>query len=470
MNKRSQKVVAKYLGNDEEDLPQSWMENLQDKTEAPTRQRLEAIKQFSEGVQPGPDQLGKDIGLGDGIGEALIDSVPDAMSLNKSQERPTENHNDQHTPVESQPYWVDKPTLFEEDQGGSNALPMWMKSREHPDDTTGTAFSPSYMNWQKYVPGARCASSFAKEAATIQQIVDGNKHRKRSVFDEESRKVQVNSASSEEQKQKGLFVFKCLSPGSKDQHTSVLQFLKDKGAAPSGPAGKKLVDHEILVGCTCPAFLFWGAQYYAVREKYMYMDMFRPSFVEPGDYLEGKFPAERGKGATYCKHLKAVFDNIGSMGLDEAFTDQLEESIVKVKDPEILKPLFDSTTWISDHGIWGRDSLRYLVRSKKIPKDLQKEVDDLSRKSGAGSHVLENFMNTTWLEWGQEGPEGEKSKVDFVESMVQAPAVLIWILVRDFQESGQFDSRLFEKAYSTLDKVLNLRSIENVEEPEDVKE
>lgn len=462
------RVLAKYLGNGEEDLPKPWMEAQEERTKAPSLQGLEAIKSLAGGVEEEARRPGSDMGAGDGVGESLINSVPDAMSLNKAQGHPTHNHNDQHVPFDSQPFWVDKPSLFEDGQGGSNSLPMWMKGREHPTDTTGTAFSPDYMDWQRYVPGVRRASSISKIAATIQQVVDGNRHRKRTQIDSGSRKVQVSAVSSDDQKNKGLYVFKCSSPGSAENHTTVLQFLRDRGAA--GVSGKKLVDHDILVGCTCPSFLFWGAQYYAVREKYMYMDMFRPSFVEPGDYVPGDYPVRRGKGSTYCKHLKAVFDNIGRMGLDDMFVDQLEGKLIKVKDPEILSPTFDTTTWIKDHGVWGRDALRDLIRSRDISKDLQKEVDKLTMRSGAGTHVLENFMSTTWTEWGTEGASGEKSKIDFVESVVQAPAILLWILIRDYQMTGRFDTRLFEKGYQTLDRVLDIRGYQEEEDPEETKE
>lgn len=146
-----------------------------------------------------------------------------------------------------------------------------------------------------------------------------------------------SNKNDKDQIKKGFYIFSV--PGSSGENRTVaVQFLRTKKQAPRG-----FLDFDVEMSCTCESFLFFGAQYYAVQGKYMYMPGFRPSLLPPhprsqlvsitrGPLGERK---NMGKGLNFrmCKHIMRVVDFI-----ERNF--KVDETITYKNYPRIGRPSF----------------------------------------------------------------------------------------------------------------------------------
>jgi len=109
----------------------------------------------------------------------------------------------------------------------------------------------------------------------------------------------------------GRWTFATSSPTSKKEHTTIFQFI------PHGTTRdpKKL---HVRVSCSCPSWLFWGAQYHAALENYLYGKI-RPVFAPP---------RKRDKEGTFlvCKHVLACIPLVSRYKLSE-IPDEIRERI-----------------------------------------------------------------------------------------------------------------------------------------------
>jgi len=98
----------------------------------------------------------------------------------------------------------------------------------------------------------------------------------------------------------GRWTFGTSSAGGKEEHTTVFQFI------PSGVIRDPNKLH-VRVSCSCPSWLFWGAQYHAVLEDYLYGKI-RPVFAPPRKRdVEGTF--------IVCKHVLACIPVVSRYSL-----------------------------------------------------------------------------------------------------------------------------------------------------------
>jgi hypothetical protein len=97
----------------------------------------------------------------------------------------------------------------------------------------------------------------------------------------------------------------------KQDYTTVFQFI------PHGPTRNTTKLHA-RVSCSCPSFLFWGAQYHAVMEDYLYGKI-RPKFSPPKIRdPEGTF--------LVCKHILACLPIVSKYNLG-AVTEERKKKI-----------------------------------------------------------------------------------------------------------------------------------------------
>lgn len=68
----------------------------------------------------------------------------------------------------------------------------------------------------------------------------------------------------------------------------------------------KLRDLDAKISCTCPAFLYWGSDYWAT--KYNYLDKHDPGYRSSKS--KGKPPEVRDpfRKHSLCKHVVAIYD------------------------------------------------------------------------------------------------------------------------------------------------------------------
>ena len=450
-------VISSYLGNGEEDDNKPWMEHVDDSTKKKPMGDLAKILPKKLKGKPLSDS---------GVGPDLMDGVTDAPSRSKKDQSPTVN--DDYDSLKSEPGYpieISKSDVYKDDANGKGPLSEWWSGRRKQDDLTGHPLGNS-LTGGPVEAAMRVASlfqeKFHKVAKSIEDIVnDGNNwHTKREEVKRKSRSVAVTRASSDDQEKKGLYVFKCRSASSGSERTTVLQFMRAPGSQP-GDTSTGLVKHPVLVGCNCPSFLFWGPQYYAVQGKYMYMDLFRPSMVEPGDYIKGQYPAKRGKGLRYCKHVYAVSAKLAALKVDPTFNTELLNTMLRVKEPSILSPYFDADEWKDKYDLNDFNTFRVMVTKGVIPPDLQKEVDQLLRNQGKSMDTLLNFMNSYWKEWTEDKEKGLNRKEEFIKKIKEAPAAIIYILMEEQKLTKSAVSPvLIKAAFEAIRGVMDIGSAE----------
>jgi len=109
----------------------------------------------------------------------------------------------------------------------------------------------------------------------------------------------------------------------KDRYRTVFQFIPYKNIRDTN----KL---HVRVACTCPSWLFWGAQYHAMMEDYLYGPL-RPKFAPPrirdpkGEFL-------------VCKHVLACLPLVSRYKLGE-MPSELKKKIKKAPKYEITKEI-----------------------------------------------------------------------------------------------------------------------------------
>jgi hypothetical protein len=242
----------------------------------------------------------------------------------------------------------------------------------------------------------------------------------------------------EEDKAKGLFLFQVSSPDSGEVHRTVLQFLGKEGA----PA-KKLLARDCLVGCDCDAFLYWGAQYYAVKGGYLHMDFFRPTLVAPKDYIPGVTKEiSRGQHGTYCKHLYAAMHALSKTGVAEptAVVDQIQH---------VKEPLYDAEKMFDVMQVDSYEDFKKAIESGAVPESLRTELRDLLSEHG----LFREFQE--WVgQWVSTGTTPQK--LHFLEDMEQAPSVIMWVLIQDFRRKGYLPETYYKYAWKTISKLLGI--------------
>lgn len=111
----------------------------------------------------------------------------------------------------------------------------------------------------------------------------------------------------------GRWTFRTSS--GKDTYITVFQFIPEKRIVET----QKL---HVRISCTCPSFLFWGAQYNAVMGDYFYGKI-RPKFTPP----KKRDPAGR---FLVCKHVLAcipIVSNYRVRGISEDVKRRLKEPL-----------------------------------------------------------------------------------------------------------------------------------------------
>lgn len=140
-----------------------------------------------------------------------------------------------------------------------------------------------------------------------------------------------------------------------DTYMTVFQFI---------PEGRIVEANKlnVRVSCTCPSFLFWGAQFNAVMGDYFYGKI-RPKFTPPKhrDPL-GKF--------LVCKHVLACMPIVGNYRL-QPISEQLKKKIRQAPKIELNKKVPKEEIHIPD-------DLLYIADKPEI-KDIVNKWEHLSR-------------------------------------------------------------------------------------------
>lgn len=273
-------------------------------------------------------------------------------------------------------------------------------------------------------------------AANLMDIMSKDEHYKHG-----EKAVRVRSCAATwanknqtDQVDKGLYRFR-VACGGHPAHTVFFQFLRDEKA-------ENLVNYiyyPVLVACTCPSFLWWGAQYYAVKDGYMYQPMFRPSYKSPvhQNQLSDK-ALGRGLNFRVCKHIWAAYFQIKLMRIEKPFKRfPLVGAPSKVMNAEQWKYLmkFDFT----------EANIKQRLKADKISIPAYFQQEDVTP-------AIVEWINKVW------SPRTDAEKVKALGTMVELPERIFYVLMKEAflqQHRGKkISDALINEGYKLMYKVI----------------
>lgn len=287
----------------------------------------------------------------------------------------------------------------------------------------------------------------SKVAASLDEIINKDYHYKNDLKLQRADRCNViwSNKNNPKQFEKGLFTFQVSSPGSEYRYHNVyLQFLRDNNINAT-----KYVDYPVHIGCTCPSFLYSGAQYYAIKDGYLYMPVLKPSMVPPKTqdqytisvsphYPHGRKNPGRGLNSRVCKHILAVFDEIKNTPIE-----------VHYKNYPIYSPpnaRIDKKAWeqmmkfpFTEEEV----KRRLLSTSPKVPAYFQRE---------SMLPAVIDWFKFTWL------PRTESQKIKSLEEFTMFPERIFFILIEEAylrRQNNEFISKnLVDAGYQKMADII----------------
>jgi len=332
--------------------------------------------------------------------------------------------------------------LYDED----GILRDWYKARERDWTTDTTDQSPAISLDRRY-------ASMDVDAASLEDVVNKDYHYTN------DRKLQRSAAvalrplrGNQEAMLKGLFEFTWDNKTPMDEVPRVVfQFLRPKGRQ----RPQSYLDYPVQMACNCKSFLYYGAQYYAVHGKYMYMPMFRPSLVPPvPETMISRVGPGKGLNFRVCKHILAAYKWFESQNLRILMHYR--------RYPQVGPPakVMNAKEW---------------KRLMGFPFTLE----DLKKKLTGRRLALPRFFHTNFFrnkqqsfqlsQWFDEvwKNRDESGKIRVLETLVEHPEEIFYLLVKDAMEAPtKLSPNGIEKAYDLMSRVVQP---DNDQEPEGKK-
>lgn len=449
MDSMVRKVLARYFERPGEYAPDqnmSWMEYLDDKTKA---------------YDPG---------------DVVKDMIKDKEHLDPSfnttnpydYENPSDKPKDQKDspPFENE---IDSPSMFgmfntPNTYGEQGPLKEWNESRQEDYTQDEDEQQPAISLTRKRLASEGVPESYlesfsvpgsdffnfvmrSKVAASINEIIKMDHHYKNRLKVPRANNCTVLWANKNNPNQfeKGLFIFKVSSPGSKSgPHNVYIQFLRNDATN-----AKRYEDYTVHIGCTCPSFLYHGAQYYAVQGGYMYMPAFKPDLLAPKMqtqytvsvsqmYPKGRKNPGRGLNSRVCKHVLAVFDEIKNM-----------PKIKHYKKYPIYSPpnaKIDSAAW--------KQMMKFPFTEEEVKKRLLSSTPSVpayfNRESVTPAVI--DWFNNTWF------PRTDSEKIKSLNEFKMFPERVFFILIEEAylkrQNNQHISKVLVDTGYDMMAEII----------------
>lgn len=322
------------------------------------------------------------------------------------------------------------PKLYNEEEG---ILKDWVKARRTDWTADPSEQNPAMSLDRRY-------ATMEVEAATLNEVVNKDFHYTNDRKIERAGSVAVRLSGTEQESMlSGLFEFSCQSQRSNQPRTVTMQFLRPKGRL----RPKSYLDYPVQLACTCPSFLFYGAQYYAVTGKYMWMPGFRPSLVPP-HHQNMIVRSGHGKGLNFrvCKHVLACYNWIESRGLKILMHYR--------RYPQVGPPakVMNAKEWERLVGFpFTLEEVKRRLASRKpvLPRFYYTNFFR-NREQNA---ELAQWFTETWLN------RGESEKMRVLETLVEHPEEIFYLLVKDAIEAPTKVSPAgIEKAFDLMSRVV----------------
>ena len=281
---------------------------------------------------------------------------------------------------------------------------------------------------------------YAKEAATLTEIINKDTHYKNNEKIQRSKQcvVFLRNRSNKAEIQSGKFIFN-VAGTSGHTHTVVFQFYRDENQKPQTYA-----DCKVEIACSCPSFLFYGAQYYAVLGKYMYAPRFRRSLVPPtpqdqvSSYRGERENPGRGLNFRVCKHILAAYATVRKWPIEKHFEKYPMEgppsAIMNVDEwKRIMKFDFTQKSIV--------DSLK--SRPSKIPTAL---------KSRWNNKKLTNWIEEIWV------PRTDTQKLDIMKTLVEHPEEVYFLALKEATLKGGVTPFFAKKVFQLMDLTIKSKA------------
>lgn len=299
-----------------------------------------------------------------------------------------------------------------------------------------------------------------KVAASLDEVVDKDYHylNDRKMTRAESVTATWINKGNPEQRDKGFFQFRVNSPGSKTgPHTVYLQFLRgeEEKEYPS------YAEYPVQLACTCPSFLYHGAQHYAVHDGYMYMPAMRADLVAPRQqslyvvhksetYPMGRRYPGRGLNFRVCKHILKVYDLLKSMRIEAVYKQYpITAPPSKIMNTEEWKRLmkFDFTE----------------ANIKQRLRDSKPKIPAYFNRENLTQSVIDWF-NSVWI------PRTDEQKIKALRDLVEYPERIFFILMKEAylksSRGERISDRLINEGYDLMSKVVQPENKETPQQAE----
>lgn len=288
-----------------------------------------------------------------------------------------------------------------------------------------------------------------KLAISLREIVNSDYHYKndKKMQRYKTCNVRWQNKNNENQTNSGLFSFRVDCPDSKagHGHTVFMQFLRppeDIGTS------KGYASYDVQLACTCLSFLYYGAQFYALKDNYMYQPMIRPDRVAPRHqkqytmhasphYPEGRRYPGRGLNFKVCKHVLAVYDKFVQRAHIEVGWERypVQGPPSKIMNEDVWKKLIG---WEFNY-----DNLRKAILSRKVPGCFDRENITAD---------LVEWFNQYWV------PRNDDQKIKAIQTLYMYPERVLFLLLKESylkKESGErVSERLIRAAYDVMNRTI----------------
>jgi hypothetical protein len=481
------KVLAKYIEDPDQgsSVKKDWMEYVEDKSKSPLPPS-KSLNSLFKSVDPNRGPV--DIPEADEFGDENVTynpydyKDPSTKPKNLGDGVPFENKFPPHADL----FHVTRPSIFKE----NGPLHWWDKSRREDWTRDPTEQRPAISLDRKYaVDGSaveRVMTAYlrsdiptignvqVKTAASMLEVDsmmragDPEMYRKTVQRANALGSVTWTNQGNQDQIKRGLYYFSV--PGSSgDNRTISVQFLRTQKQAPRG-----FLDFDMEMSCTCESFLFFGAQYYAVQGKYMYMPGFRPALLPPHPRTQvtsitrGPESTRKnmGKGLNFrmCKHIMKVVDYIRD-------NFKVDETVTYKNYPRVGRPSFvvNAEKW--------EEAFKFPFTPEEIKKQLTSGLKEkppfyysvYTREKGHYDQVDE-WVDTVF----EKLPPSQR--IAYLRLLAEHPEEIFYILWRHaLNNDGKIDPILINTGYRLMDKTIKSKSeqepgkVPGLEQPKDEK-
>lgn len=294
-----------------------------------------------------------------------------------------------------------------------------------------------------------------KVSATLSQILDKDYHYKNDLKMQRADRVPVvwkNEGNVRETK-RGKFVWTAQSSSTPRKHTIIMQFRQAKddgleGIPGEAADGKRYVDLDVNLSCSCESFLWYGAQWYAVQGQYLYMPAMRRDVMPPTPHTQIS-RVRRGKGLNFrvCKHILAVYDEIKNWKLETDYKDLVDVTpLSKISNPKT----FESFLGIPF-------SYQSIKEALQKMRPMTRKMQNFYRYKVQGTKLQKKALSKLdrWY-FTKYRKMSEPQKIKALEPFMMHPEEIFYIMLRDaVVNNGKISDNYIKEGVILMSQVID---------------